>query len=84
MPTMKEVKEKLDFDSYSLKNGVFTVRKGFFYTMGKTSQDYVNQVERTFPSAKILDHDEIWKAFRGGANLANQSHFYVKFTFEEK
>ena len=83
MPTMKEIKEALNFDSYSVKDGVFTVRKGFFYTMGKTSQNYVNQVKGAFPQAKILDHSEIWKAFRGGASVANQSHFYVKFTFEE-
>lgn len=84
MPTLKEVKEKLSFDTYSVKAGVFTVRKEFFYTMGKTTLYYEKTIKNAFPDAVIVDSGEVWKSFRGGASVANSSHFYVKFTFVEK
>lgn len=83
MTTLKEVKEKLSFDTYSVKNGVFTVRKAFFYTMGKRPSDYVAKIQTAFPSAIILDYGEIWKPFRGGSTVANGSHWFVKFTLPE-
>ncbi len=82
-PTMKEIKEELPyFDTYSLKNGIFTVRKGFFYTFGKNIEIYEDMVKNAFPNAKIIDSQEIWKPFRGGASIANSSHWFVKFTFK--
>ena len=78
----KEVKELLghSFDSVSKYKGVFTVRRGFFYTHGDTEEKYVDIVRSAIPEATIFDSDEIWKAFSGGAPLAKQSHWYVKFT----
>jgi hypothetical protein len=84
MTTLKEVKEKLHFDSYSVKNGVFTVRKEFFYRMGKDTEYYRQKVLEAFPNVKIVDSGEVWKAFRGGASVANSSHWFVKFTFEDE
>jgi hypothetical protein len=81
--TITEVKEKLScFDTLSLRNNIFTGRSGFFYTMGKSSEGYANKVLQVFPDAKILQHEEIWRPFKGGASVANSSHFCVKFTFE--
>lgn len=79
---LKTVKEKLGhrFDTYSIKNGVITVRRGFFYTHGCTDQDCVDQVLEKFPDAHIVESGEIWKSFLGGASIAAQSHWYVKFT----
>ena len=78
----KEVKELLghSFDSVSKYKGVFTVRRGFFYTHGGTADKCVNTVLLKIPGATIIESDEIWKAFSGGAPLAKQSHWYVKFT----
>ena len=81
--TLKDVKEKLSFDTYSVKNGIFTVRKSFFYTMGKRSSDYVAKVKTAFPNAEIVDFGEVWKTFRGGSSVANGSHWYVKFSVPE-
>ncbi|MCR4301815.1 MAG: hypothetical protein NUV51_09410 [Sulfuricaulis sp.] len=81
MTTLKQVRNALSADTYSAKNGVFTVRRGFFYTHGRTAESFVEAVKRAFPAAVILDSGEVWKAFRGGATTANQSHWYVKFTF---
>ena len=84
MTTLKEVKEKLSADSYSVKNGVFTVRRGYFYRMGKTTEDFEKKVLESFPNAKIVDSGDVWKAFNGGAGIAQNSHWYVKFTLEDK
>lgn len=83
--TLKEVKEKLGWmDSVGKKkNGNFVVRQGFFYKMGKTIDRYIEAVKAEFPNAKIIDSGEVWKPFRGGASLANQSHFFVEFKLEE-
>lgn len=77
---LKELKEKIHADGYSVKNGVFTLRWGFFYTMGKNTQTHIDKVKAVFPDAEILHAQEIWKAFSGGSSLANSSHWVVKFT----
>jgi len=78
--SIKQLKEKLSFaDVVSRKDDVITVRRGFFYTHGMTSDDIVKKVKKAFPNAKILDQGEKWVAFRGGASVSNQSHWWVKF-----
>jgi hypothetical protein len=81
--TTKEVRAKLEgvFDSVSQKDGVFTVRLGFFYTFGKTTEDVENSVRRAFPNAEIVDSGQVWKPFSGGASVARSSHWFVKFRF---
>lgn len=77
---MATVKAKLPgFDVYSVKDEVFTVRRGFFYTHGQTADDFVKKVKTAFPTAVIIESGEVWKSFRGGASVTNQSHWYVKF-----
>jgi hypothetical protein len=78
--TTKQVRESLHADSVSQKDGVFTVRRGFFYTGGKTSEDFANAVKAVFPTAVVIDSGEVWTPFRGGATVAKQSHWWVKFT----
>lgn len=85
---IKVVREKLAgiVDTVSVKhelNGdVFTVRRGYFYRMGASAEKLANTVKRIFPTATILDSGDHWAAFRGGASVAQGSHFYVKFTLE--
>lgn len=83
MHTLKEIKQTLEFDSYSLKNGVFTVRKGFYYRFGNSEEKFVEKILEKFPTAKIIESGEVWKPFRGGASIANSSHWFIKFTFEK-
>ena len=82
MMKTKEIKDILghSFDTVSKYKGVFTVRRGFFYRHGGTTDKCVNTVLLKIPGVKIVDSGEIWKAFNGGALLKNQSHWYVKFT----
>ena len=57
------------------------VRKGFFYTHGKTSKDHANKVSQRLNDAgiehEVVDHGEIDKPFRGGSNTKQGSHFWV-------
>lgn len=76
----KELKEKTGVDTVSKKGDVYTVRKEFFYTGGKSATDLANRVLAAFPDAKIVDKGETWKPFKGGASTANSSHWWVKFT----
>lgn len=83
MITLGEVKEKLkDFDTYSVRKGIFTVRKEFYYPHGRHIDYFELKIKEAFPDAKIVDSAEIWKSFRGGASTADSSHWFVKFTFE--
>ena len=77
--TLREVEEKLNPDSLSMRNGIVTIRRGFFYRHGFTSEMYVEKVKAAFPTAEIVDSGEVWKAFSGGAPIARQSHWFVKF-----
>lgn len=81
--SLKEIKEKLNFDSYSVKNNIFTVRKEFFYRHGNSAETCRNYILKFFPDAIIVDSGEVWKPFRANASTANSSHWFVKFTFEE-
>ena len=77
--SMKTIKEKISADSYSRKDDVITVRIGFFYTMGRTTENLINSVLKSFPGAKIIDSGIKWKSFRGGDTISQGSHWFVKF-----
>ena len=76
---LNEIKDMIYADTISIRDGIITARWGFFYTSGRTFETYVQKVLHHFPNAEIIDHGEVWKNFRGGASVANQSHWFVKF-----
>jgi len=78
-----DVRNIIGIDSCSKRSDVFTARKSFFYTHGYTADKFVDRVLKAFPDAIILDSGEVWKPFRGGASIAKQSHWFVKFTFSK-
>ena len=75
-----EIKDMIAADTLSQKDGVYTARWGFFYKNGMTSETCKEKVFAAFPGTRILEHGEVHKPFRGGASVANQSHFFVKFS----
>lgn len=60
------------------KEGNYVARRQFYYTKGKTSLDFANEIS-LFPGIEILDQGEVYKPFKGGASTANSSHWYVIF-----
>lgn len=67
------------FDSASQKEGVFTVRRSYFYTNGLTAEKCEAIVKSRIPAAQIIESGNKWTTFRGGASVAQGSHFWVKF-----
>ena len=64
------------------QNGNFMFRNEFYYRNGMTAFDTETDIskqlrERRF-NFKIIKSGEVWKSFRGGANTANSSHWYVE------
>jgi hypothetical protein len=69
------------------KRGNLILRWSFFYTMGCTAQRYVkavtDELTRHGISHTIVDSGEVWKDFRGGASVAQGSHFFVEVKIED-
>jgi len=78
--TKIEMQEAIGCDTLSVRKGVWVARWGFFFTKGATSIQKADRVRNAFPAAKVLEHGELWKAFRGGAPTSRQSHWWVAFT----
>jgi|GEM_PF-5561629 len=80
--TTKQIREKLFTiaDTVSKREGVFTARRGFFYTGGKSSEDFRRALTNAIPEARVIDCGEHWAPFKGGASVAKQSHWWVRFT----
>lgn len=65
----------------SVKNGIYTIRFSYFFTSGRSSQQYADMVIKA--GFDVIEHDNHWTSFRGGASVAQQSHFWVKFKVKE-
>lgn len=76
--SLEEIKSKIG-ENVTYVRGIYTKRVGFFYTNGNTSDKVVARIKANLPEAIIIDHGEVWKPFNGGAPLAKQSHWWVKF-----
>jgi hypothetical protein len=71
-------------DTVSRKpNGDIIARKGFFYRNNKSANDFEQNVRKVLDAAgftdqyHVVESGEIWKAFKGGASVANQSHWFT-------
>jgi len=63
------------------KSGNLVIRRQFFYSYGKSAEDFRDKVTAGLKSAKI-DHEVVNYGthdapFRGGASVANSQHWYV-------
>jgi len=81
---VSQVKHALNYSVDSVgrnKLGQIVLRKGFFYRMGMDSQKLAEQVQAKLDAAgvklKVVDRGEQWRPFRGGASVAQGSHWYV-------
>lgn len=80
---LSEIKKITRADSAGkCKDGTIKLRRGYFYKHGMTAEKYKNSViERLFEagadSIHVADFGDHWAPFRGGASVAQNSHFYV-------
>ena len=63
------------------KDGSFVVRRGYFYRNGLDGDKFKASVlvalkQHGF-TAEAIDWGDHWAPFKGGASLAQSSHFYV-------
>lgn len=69
------------------KGGTFIVRRQFFYTHGFTAEKFEEQVRTALKAAgltiRVVESYEHWTRFRGGASVANQSHWGCEFVVLE-
>jgi hypothetical protein len=67
------------------KNNTWIFRREFFYTHGCTAEKYAEAITKRLTDAginhMILDSNEIWKPFRGGASTRASSHWAVEVKF---
>jgi hypothetical protein len=67
------------------KDGTFTLRRGYYYTNGQTEKDYekvvLSRLNNEGYSVTVVDSGNVWKEFKGGAAVKNQSHWWVKIKF---
>ena len=76
---LADIKNLLDADSISKRGDIITIRKGYFYRMGQSTQSFIDKVIKAFPNAEIIDSGDHYASFRGGSSIAQGSHWFVKF-----
>ena len=74
-----EILEKIGADTINKRNGIYTVRKSYFYTFGKSTKNLKYKVLKAFPYAEIIDYGNHCTPFRGGQSVRDGSHWYVSF-----
>jgi len=78
--TARQVGGQLAADQVTVNKKVYTARTGFYFTHGMTEDRLVENILLAFPEAKVVGQGEVWKPFKGGATIRNQSHWWVSFT----
>lgn len=83
---LAQVRANLDAYADSVgqkKDGTIVVRRGYFYRNGMDSARFATNVAKLLADAGLpvvmTEHGDHWSAFRGGASIANSSHFWVAF-----
>ena len=64
------------------KNGNFIFRRSFYYRHGMTAEKFKNEILSLLAHAKLMatvvDYGEHYTSFRGGATVAQGSHWWVE------
>ena len=85
---IREVLEPITADQVSKrKDGTIVIRRGFYYRHGQDAEGFriavCKALNRTPLKYSIKDYGEKYTTFRGGASLANQSHWWVELWPEQ-
>lgn len=81
---LKKIKDALGMDTISKRYGIITVRKQFFYRDGRSSELYESKVKALFKDVEIIDSGEHYASFKGGSDVRNSSHWWVKFKIKKE
>lgn len=86
---MKKITEKdligVPFSTLSKnKKKNYVIRQAYYYRNGRSQHIMVEKLKEKFPDVNIVDTWDKFVAFRGGASVANQSHFGVEFNFNQQ
>lgn len=80
---MKQIREALAVvaDTVSKSKGNVVVRRGFFCSMGQTSEKFAAKVDAALKQAglseRVVCYGTKEAAFRGGQTVAQGSHFWA-------
>ena len=84
---LKELDEFIHADKISKYKGIYTFRRGFFYTMGGSSTKFRESIEKQLEAHGVnfetIEDGERWTNFIGGAPIEKQSHWYVKLIIRD-
>lgn len=91
--TFSVLRDFISADQLSLntKDSNYTARLGFFYRHGGSAERFRESITTALTSMRdsgvlksfaIVDSGEVYTAFKGGAPISKQSHWWVKFTAE--
>ena len=79
----KDVREKLGHkvDVVSFRDGIFTVKKSYYWGATKDGSNLVDKVKVLIPEATILEFGNHYHGFVGGAKPGSpqDSYWWVKF-----
>lgn len=68
--------------------GNLVFRKGFYYTFGDSADTFADRISNKLNELNIphtiIDRGQVWKPFKGGATIKNQSHWWVKVKVGEQ
>lgn len=68
--------------------GNLVFRKGFYYTNGNSADTFADRISNKLNELNIphtiIDRGQVWKPFKGGATIKNQSHWWVKVKVGEQ
>lgn len=75
-------------DDVSFSNGVYTFRQGYYYRSGGSSGSFAQRISDQLKSLgfkfELINHDDQWRPFKGGASLKAQSHFWAAFKIKDR
>ena len=68
--------------------GNLVFRRGFYYTNGNSADTFADRISNKLNELNIphtiIDRGQVWKPFKGGATIKNQSHWWVKVKVGEQ
>ena len=70
------------------KAGNIVARHGYFYRHGNDEEKFANRISESLKSAgiehEVVDKGDHWAPFRGGASVAQGSHFTLKLDLKSR